>query len=80
MLEIEQVVEIAQRYQKTPAQIALRWCLEHDVIPVTRALTTEHQAENMAIFDFKLAPEDVALIDALPITGFSGLEPDHVSF
>lgn len=80
VLDIPQIVEMAKRYEKSPAQIALRWCLEHNVIPVTRSLTAKHQEENLQIFDFKLTAEDVALIDALPITAFSGLEPDHVSF
>ena len=45
-----------------------------------KSRSAEHQRENMAIYDFELTPEEMAAIDALPLMGFSGVEPDHGSF
>lgn len=74
------IKEVASHYDRSVAQLILRWCRHHDVIPVTRALTAEHQRENLNSFDFDLTAEDIAALDNMPLMGFSGLEPDHVSF
>lgn len=71
---------IGEKYGKSAPQVCLRWCLQHNVLPITRALSNIHQAENFNIFDFELTAEDMTAMDALPLMGFSGLEPDHVSF
>ena len=80
LLSEPRIKEIASHYERPVAQVILRWCRHHDVIPVTRALLPEHQQENLESFDFELTEDDIAQLDALPIMGFSGLEPDHVSF
>ncbi len=72
--------EMASRYNRSVAQLILRWCRHHDVIPVTRALLPEHQIENLQSFDFDLTKDDIERLDSMPTMGFSGLEPDHVSF
>ena len=80
LLDEQAIREIANHYNRSVAQVILRWCRHHDVIPVTRALLPEHQSENLNSFDFDLTPEDIISLDSMPIMGFSGLEPDHVSF
>ena len=80
LLDEPLIKEVASHYDRSVAQVILRWCRHHDVIPVTRALTPEHQAENLESFDFELTQDDIDRLDRLPIMGFSGLEPDHVSF
>ncbi len=80
LLSEPRIQEIASHYERPVAQVILRWCRHHDVIPVTRALLPEHQKENLESFDFELTEDDIAQLDALPVMGFSGLEPDHVSF
>jgi diketogulonate reductase-like aldo/keto reductase len=56
---------IASQYAKTPAQILLRWGLQHDVIEIPKALMPAHLQENAALFDFTIAPRDMAALDAL---------------
>ena len=56
---------IAARYGKTPAQLLLRWGLQHNVIEIPKALTPAHLAENAAIFDFSISRVDMAALDAL---------------
>ena len=52
----DEVVEaVAGKYDKTPAQVALRWVIEHDnVITIPKSTSAAHLAENLDIFDFEL--------------------------
>jgi diketogulonate reductase-like aldo/keto reductase len=62
------VNRVAQRVGRTPAQVLLRWCLQHDVPVIPKSTHRERIAENAQIFDFTLSDEDMADIDALDQT------------
>jgi diketogulonate reductase-like aldo/keto reductase len=52
--------EIGERYDKTPAQVALRWATQHrNVAVVPKSTSREHLADNLAVFDFKLTREEI---------------------
>ena len=51
--------QIAQKYQKSPAQITLRWLTQLDIITIPKASSEEHLKENINIFDFKLEKSDM---------------------
>jgi 2,5-diketo-D-gluconate reductase B len=60
------LARIARKYGKTPAQLALRWLIDQpNVAAIPKAASPAHAAANLDIFDFDLAPEDRAAIDAL---------------
>ena len=63
------VREIAERVGRTPAQVLLRWCLERDLVVIPKSTHRERIEENARIFDFTLAAEDMAALDALDETG-----------
>lgn len=71
------LAELGHRYGKTPAQIVLRWDLEHEVVTIPKSSHPERIAENANLFDFRLTPEDVAAIDRLNADHRFGLHPDH---
>lgn len=62
------VNRVAQRVGRTPAQVLLRWCLQHDVPVIPKSTHRERIAENAQIFDFTLSGEDMADLDALDQT------------
>ena len=62
------VSQIAQRAGRTPAQVLLRWCLQHDVPVIPKSTHSERIQENAQIFDFALSGEDMAALDALDQT------------
>jgi diketogulonate reductase-like aldo/keto reductase len=62
------VNRVAQRVGRTPAQVLLRWCLQHDVPVIPKSTHRERIAENAQIFDFTLSHEDMADLDALDQT------------
>ncbi len=56
---------IGRRHGKSASQVALRWLLDQkNVAAIPKSARREHLAANLDIFDFKLAPEETALIDA----------------
>lgn len=63
----ETLVEIAQKYGKTPAQVALRWLTLRNIIVIPKSTRRERMIENMSIFDFTLTQEEMAAIAALDL-------------
>ncbi|MFC4054194.1 aldo/keto reductase [Actinomadura syzygii] len=63
------IAGVAQRYGVSPAQVVLRWHLEHDIVILPRSSRREHIASNFDLGGFSLAKEDVAAIDSLSRTG-----------
>ncbi len=59
------IVDLAERYGRTPAQIVLRWHMELGLTAVPKSSDPERLAENLDIFDFSLTSEDVAAISGL---------------
>jgi diketogulonate reductase-like aldo/keto reductase len=64
----KRVAEVAARIGRTPAQVLLRWCLQHGVPVIPKSTHRERIAENAQIFDFTLSAEDMAALDALDQT------------
>ena len=63
------VTAIADRLGRTPAQVLLRWCVQHGVPAIPKSTHRERIAANANIFDFSLSAEDMAELDALDETG-----------
>ena len=59
------IVELAEKYGKTPAQIMIRWDLQHKVVPIVKATSREHLEENIDVFDFSIGNDDIARLDDL---------------
>ena len=59
------VVEIARKHRKMPAQVLLRWALQHGVAVIPKSVRSERIDENAALFDFGLTDEDMAQLDRL---------------
>ena len=59
------VVEIARAHGRSPAQVLLRWGIQHELIVLPKSVRQERIVENSQIFDFRLAAGEVARLDAL---------------
>ena len=70
------VLQLADRYGKTPAQIVLRWHIDHGLSAIPKSVRKERIEENIGIFDFTLSPEDVRAIDGLDTGVRSGPDPE----
>lgn len=77
----EQAVQVlAKKYHKTPAQITLRWDLQHEVVTIPKSTHANRIAENTQIFDFELSQADMNLLDALDEEKRIGPDPHNFEF
>ncbi|HMK92389.1 MAG TPA: aldo/keto reductase [Thermoleophilia bacterium] len=59
------LVEIAARHAKTPAQVLIRWSLQHDLVVIPKSVRLARLRENADVFDFELSPDQMERLDAL---------------
>ena len=57
--------EIAQKHNRSPGQICLRWNVQHGNIILPKSVTTKRIEENKNVFDFELTQEEMKQLDAL---------------
>jgi len=74
------ITKIAQKYNKTAAQVVLRWHLERGVIVIPKSSNKERQSENLNITDFHLSEEEVQQITGLNKNKRLGSDPDNFNF
>jgi 2,5-diketo-D-gluconate reductase A len=72
----ETISRIAGEYDKTVAQVILRWHMQHGHIAIPKSSRPERMAENLEIFDFELAAEEMTAIDGLDKGTRVGPDPD----
>jgi 2,5-diketo-D-gluconate reductase A len=72
------IVSLAEKYAKTPAQLILRWHVQLGNVVIPKSVNPARIRENLAIFDFEIADDDMAEISAMD-TG-TRIGPDPVTF
>lgn len=77
LLDDPLILELAEKYGKSPAQVCLRFCLQNNVLPLPKSSALERMKANLDIFDFDLELEDVYRLMTMPQTGWSGIHPEH---
>ncbi|XP_042881815.1 aldo-keto reductase family 1 member A1-A-like [Penaeus japonicus] len=65
LIEDPAVVALATEYERTPAQVLLRYLVQQGVVAVAKSGNPERMRTNMQIFDFSIKPEDMKLLDNL---------------
>jgi len=78
LLDEPVLIEIGQKYSKTPAQIILRWDLQTEVITIPKSSNVERLKENADIFDFELTSEEMKQISSLNKNDRVGKNPNDL--
>jgi diketogulonate reductase-like aldo/keto reductase len=73
------IVDIAGAHDRTPAQVMLRWGLQHGRSVIPKSTKPERIAENIDVFDFELTGDELAAIDGLDTGRRGGPEPEVVT-
>lgn len=78
-LEDPVILKIAEAHGKPSAQVMLRWHIQEGRSAIPKSVKPTRIAENFDVFDFELAPEEMAAIQALDTGKRSGPEPDSIT-
>lgn len=76
----ETLTAIGAKYDKSAAQVMLRWDLQCGVVTIPKSVTEERIIANSQIFDFELSEEDVRTIDSMNKNQRFGADPDNFNF
>lgn len=77
-LEHPAIVQLAEKYGKTPAQVVLRWHIDQGLSAIPKSVRPERIAENIDLFDFALSQDELAAIDGLDAGVRAGANPETV--
>ncbi len=80
VFELDICDDLAKKYNKSVAQIILRWNLQKGVVAIPKSVHENRIASNADIFDFELTDEDIAFLDGLEIGERTGPDPDNFNF
>ncbi|MFL1999011.1 aldo/keto reductase [Lysinibacillus irui] len=80
LLEEALIQELASKYDKTPAQIVLRYDVQHNVVTIPKTMTPTRMVENLDVFNFSLTDEEMAQLDALNDGLRCGPDPETFNF
>lgn len=80
IFEVQELKELAQKYNKTVAQICIRYAIQKNRIPLPKSVTRERILSNLKVFDFELEEADVAFLDLLPNYVGPLKDIDHIDF
>jgi diketogulonate reductase-like aldo/keto reductase len=78
-LEDPVIKDIAAAHGKTPAQVMLRWGLQHGRSVIPKSTKPSRIAENIDVFDFELTADEIAAIDGLDTGRRGGPDPDAIT-
>lgn len=80
LLEEALIQQLASKYNKTPAQIVLRYDVQHGVVTIPKTMTPSRMTENLDVFEFALADEEMAQLDAMNDGLRCGPDPEKFNF
>lgn len=69
------IQDVANRVKRSPAQVLLRWALQHDLVILPKSTQAPRIAENAALFDFTLSADQMAILDGLEEGLVTGWDP-----
>lgn len=79
LLTSKPLTSLAQKYNKTPAQIVIRWHLQHDLIVIPKSINEERIRQNFDVFDFVIDHDDMETIDGMNTGTRTGPNPDTMN-
>lgn len=79
-INLPQIVNLAEKYNKTPAQIILRWDIQSGYIVIPKSVNKNRIFENADIFSFELSPEDMEILSNMDCGHRTSFDPNTFDF
>lgn len=76
----EKLIEIGKKYNKSTAQVMVRWSLQNGIVVLPKSVKEERIISNFDVYDFELTAEDMAVIATLDTGIRTGSDPDNNNF
>lgn len=76
MLDNENLIRLSKKYNRSVAQICLKWCLQNEVIPLPKSQSEDRMKQNLNVFDFVISNEDMHEINNMEFFGGSDMDPN----
>lgn len=80
IFEVPEMIALSEKYNRSIAQICIRWSLQNGWLPLPKSVTPSRIAENTKVFDFTLSDDDVKLIASLTNCVGAARNPDEAPF
>ena len=79
MLKNDKIIEMANKYNVSPAQLCIRWCLQNEVLPIPKSKDINRMKENLDVYNFNISDDDMKVLNNMPYLGGSGLDSDTIT-
>ena len=76
VIKNEQLEKMAEKYDKSVAQLCVRFALQCGILPLPKSTNPQRAAQNARVFDFNISDEDIKTLIQFPRLGFSGWSPE----
>ncbi|CAD8048483.1 unnamed protein product [Paramecium sonneborni] len=80
LIQNKNMIELSKKYNKTVAQISLRWALQKGYIVLPKSKTPKYIKENIEIFDIQISEEDIKIIDNLNQNYHTCWDPSTITY
>lgn len=80
LFENPTLIEIANKHNKTVANVVIRWCLQRGLVVLPKSVHKKYIESNIDSFDFDLSKDEMKIIDSLNTNSRSGADPDNFDF
>ncbi len=80
VFKVPELKTIAEGYNKSVAQLVIRWVMQKGILPLPKSITPERIKSNGAVFDFEISHKDMERIDSITSCKGSGMDPDYIEF
>jgi len=77
LLTNDVLMDIAKKYEKSTAQVILRWNIDCGIVTIPKSVTPARIKENIDIFDFNLTMEEISAINSLNKDQRTGPDPEN---
>ena len=79
LFKVEELKEMASKYNVSVAQLCIRWCLQNNTLPLPKSKNIERIKNNLDVFNFKITDEDMEYLNNFREVGSSGLDSETIT-